>query len=196
MSAELRTRSLADSPFVVRDRVVVICGPSRAGNRRARRLVVQAAGAGFDVVWIDAFDERGGAHALLQLDGGADVTGSIEWLSADDELDARLRAGLLWRVADRCTGWRGARWVRDRGALRGALGSLSSNLRRVARLRRGIVLWRCVDAQLDAGSGDPAAIVHTDDFAVTTAWHLARRYPEVPAANELPPQLLDRQGPA
>lgn len=180
-------RSLDDAPLDLRDAVVVICGPSPAGNRRARRLVLQAADAGRRVVWIDGCGEH-------QLDGNVVDAGSVEWLLAAEQLDAGLRAGIVWRLSDRVTGWRELRWVQRWAGLRGSLMALAANLRRVARLRRGVVLWRCVAAQLDAGLAPPAAIVHADDVAVTTAWHLARRYPEAPASNDVTSDLLERQG--
>ena len=193
MSADpVVVRSLGEAPLVLGDAVVVICGPIRAGNRRARRLAVTAAVAGCRVVWIDAFDERGSFRGDLPVDEGC-AGGSIEWVSAESDLDTSLRGGRLWRLSDRISGWREMPMVRRRSVLRGLLGGVVSKLRRLRRLSRGGALWRCVRDQIDADGGTPAAIIHTDDVAVTAAWHLARRYPGVPAANEIPPGVLDRR---
>ena len=55
-------------------------------------------------------------------------------------------------------------------------------------------MWRSVAAQLDAAAGPPVAIVHTDEVSVTTAWHLARRYRDVPAGDDIPAGLCDGRG--
>ena len=202
MSAErLVARSLGDGPLVLGDAVVVVGGPSPAGNRRARQLVVRAAETGRRVVWIDACGEHrvdgDGDGGLAEVMSGAGLTsgaGVIEWVSAADALDERLQRGRLWRAAGRVGAWRDAKLVRRRGRLRGMFAGVASTLRRFARLGRGVGLWRSVDAQLDAAAGPPAAIVHTDEVSVTTAWHLARRYRDVPAGDDIPAGLCDGRG--
>lgn len=169
--------------------ILILGGLSRAGNRRARRVVAGVVGRGAVPVWIDGFDERREEDGeRVVIDGLADDARVLVVPCAEQERSLSEHGFTM-----RCSRWVGGTYsalerrrvatpVVRRG--RGAAKLLERSLARAGGVGRGRRLWHLLRPELDSIDLDqrPTAVVYCDDYALTSAWYLSRRWPDVEAS--------------
>lgn len=155
--------------------VLLLGGCTRPGNRRARRTVGKAIELGLQVIWIDGFEEEVEGQSVpvegIATDAGLIIVGVREAEVAATHQTTRAKVARLL----------------PNGSSNAGVQRISRFLRRslqIGRSRRFHRLQQAVINQITT-STPPAAVVYCDDTAITTAWHLSRRWPQVVVDSEL-----------
>ena len=185
--------------------VLVLGGVSRVGNRRARRFSIQAAISGKKVVWFDGFEEVWEDSAKGRVDLPSDTPDEAIFVFGYRDQEQRFFLNRLANAVPRAVFAPGSWAAKQLGrSSNESLAHFGRRIRRITRkvgeaLRskflgklaaafRGRAGYKIVRTQLVqlARSTTPSAIIFCDDFALTTAWHAARIWPDAPVSSELP----------
>lgn len=182
--------------------VLVIGGVSRQGNRRARRFIKELALENRNIVWLDGFEEVFPDSAETRVPIGELPGGTLTTLGYRNEESsflpnrlARWIPSLVYGFGSRIATWLG-------NSSRDGLAHMGRRIRRVSR-RVGNAVHKPLDKLASASRGyagyrvlrprmqmlrdsPPVLVLYCDDFALTTAWHAARLWPDVPVVPEPP----------
>ena len=142
--------------------ILIFGGVTRQGRRNAGRAASGALESGLDVVWFDGFDEA--TEGVLEREplDGTQPAGNlvvVDFAEAQSRTtSSRLRSGGSLRSNPV------ARWI------------WKVLLRRIGSALRPRSCWLVVKRDLRAlqGHSPPEAIVHGDDYAITSAWYSGR----------------------
>lgn len=156
-------------PVPADDWLLVVCGPSRPGNRRARRLAADASRLGLDVVWFDGFDERVD-RVRVPLDSD-DLAAPIHVIVCAETFGRSDARTLRRRIAA----------TLERPELPTPLRRAGAVLRKSAAIGRPRRHWQVLRPAIEAlvATSEPIGVVPCDDSGFVVAWNVMRRWPAV-----------------
>lgn len=148
--------------------VVVLGGYTRPGDRRARRSVIAALNEGFDVTWVDSFEDThsGRRVELSSIDSETSLENErLEIIEARTAFEAIFRSSRRFKLAT-VVG-------RSNSSQLQAVARFIRRLNQIGRSRRMDYVVRPIVEKILA-EGKLSVLVYCDDFALPTAFWVSR----------------------